>query len=491
MSYVLRPYQEKSKELIKEKFKQGIKKIILWAQTGAGKGLIMADIAHDSYIRGNKILVVMRRRDLIFQTHANFLRYLKINCSIIMGNHKKLMDKNHPIQITSIDTLSRRIGKSEYEFLKTYNLIMVDEAHDTTSSSYTDFFNFIGDRFYVGYTATPFSIGKKPLSFWEDYVKPIEAHELRDQGYLVPARIYAPKEQINTRGIKRTGGDFNQKQLSSIAQDGVIVGDIIEHYKKFGDFRPTVLFAVNIEHSKLLCEAFNKAGISASHCDQSDCKNIREKAIQELKNEKIKILCNVNIFSTGIDIPEASVAILARPTLSKILFLQQVGRVLRTHLGKKDAVIIDHAGNTLRHGSPYMIREAEIGGQKKEIIKKIKMFVCPRCYYVMDYFQSPCQGCGATNEEKKERTINQVDGSLELINDNNPHIVNEKKFAGFGKIKNTLSQLIYLEKSLKWKPNAKYFKLHGAYGDEIFYYSKELGLPKWLQKVTMKNIKTS
>ena len=447
--------------------------------TGSGKGLLMADIASDVISRGKKCLVVMRRRELIFQTQKNFKNYLGVECGIVMGSEKSNFDC--PIQITSIDTVSRRFP----EFLKEFSLVIVDEAHDTTSASYEKFFEFLGDKIFCGFTATPFSISGKTLSFWEDYVLPISAADLRDEGHLCPIDCYAPAMQIETKGIKKVAGDFNEKQLFDAASEKAIVGDVVENYKKYGLNRPAILFAVNIEHSQMMADVFNKAGISATHLDNSHCQDERQSNIDKLKKGEIKILCNVNLFSTGVDIPELAICIMVRPTMSEVLFVQQVGRVLRNPPGKGSAVLIDHAGNCYRHGLPYDDREAAIGSEavKKEKITTSKS--CDNCFAVVPIATRICPLCKhsfevASERDGKKREINSVDGQLKKI-----------ESLEFFRIKKELDRLNDLSKYVGWKPNRKYFLLHERFGDKIFKYEKELGINTWAKQTIMEGTKRS
>ena len=140
MNYTLRDYQELGKNQLREKISQGYKKIILWAMTGAGKGLWMSDLAASLVKNNKKVLVIMRRRNLIRQTKKNFLKYNNLSCSIIMGQARP--NPENPIQICSIDTIRNRIKNEKYNFLKDFDFVIVDEAHDTTSPSYDKFFNF-------------------------------------------------------------------------------------------------------------------------------------------------------------------------------------------------------------------------------------------------------------------------------------------------------------------------------------------------------------
>jgi len=480
MKFQLRDYQLRGNQMLRKSISEGNKKVLYWAQTGAGKGLVMANLAKSALDKSKKVLTVMRRRELIFQTQENYKNYYGINASIIMGQEKGF-NPDSPVQICSIDTVRSRMDK--LEFIKNYELIIIDEAHDTTSPSYQKLFEFLGDKIYIGFTATPFCIGNKRLEFWDTFIKPIEAHELRDQNYLVPARVFAPAK-MDLTGIKKVStGDYNNKQLFAMASDSKIVGDIVETWQKYG-VGATVLFAVNKAHSKLMAHAFREAGIPATHIDESHNSAERKKAVADLKSGKISILCNVNIFSTGIDIPQILTIILARPTASEVLYIQQVGRGLRTFQGKEYCIILDHAGNSIdRFGLPYDVRQAAVGegsGFKNtpESDPTSSSKQCPECFAILEKNEKECLYCGA--ELKRERVVENVSGELVEL-ESTPKVLKFKKF------KTELDKLTQLTKTKGFKPNWKYFKLYDRFGMEIYEFEKELGLPGWIPKYANKD----
>jgi superfamily II DNA or RNA helicase len=479
--FQLRDYQEKGNALLRDAILKGNSRILYWLQTGGGKGLIMANLTQSALKKGRRVLTVMRRRELIFQTRENYRKYYGINGSVIMGSEKGF-DKSNPCQICSIDTVRARLDK--LEFLKEYDLIIVDECHDTTSPSYQKFFDFLGNKIFIGFTATPFRVGNKSLDFWQTVVKPIEAHELRDEGHLTPARVFAPKKMDLTGIRKVSTGDYNTKQLFDMASDSKIVGDIVETWKKYGK-GATVLFAVNIAHSILMAHAFNEAGIRATHIDQSHSRDERAQAIKDLKDGMISVLCNVNIFSTGIDIPQIRTLILARPTTSEILYIQQIGRGLRPYLGKEYCIVLDHAGNSIdRFGLPYDIREAciEPGKGKKETDNEpaVKSRQCKQCFAILEPGFQVCPYCNA--ELKTEREIKTESGELIELGET-PKMLKFKKF------KSKLDQLDRTQKIKGFKTNWKYFKLYESFGKAAWEFHVELGLPVWIPKFADRNKK--
>ena len=444
MTVILRDYQFLGRKLLGEKLAQDFKKIIYWLQTGGGKGLAMSDLARNAKERNKKTLVIMRRQELIKQTAKNFKRYHQLDTSIIMGSFKGF-DPSKNIQISSIDTLTRRYKNPDYEFLKDFDIVQVDEMQDTTSKGYRNVFEWLGDKIFIGFTATPYAVGNKVHDFWETYIKPIEAHELRDRGFLTPVKIFRPTK-IDTSGLKTIGGDYDNVELFDRVSKLSVIGDIVDNYINNGKNKPAILFAVNKKHSIIMAEAFRKKGITAVHIDESHSSDERDAAIEGSRRGKHKVVCNVNIFSTGVDMPWVEVEISARPSQSEILVCQQWGRVLRpfkecarcqTAFGaeeecpvcgscvyryeKQNAIIFDHAGNCDRHGYPYDIREAELTKEgKKKKKKKLKerpvpTVVCDKCFAIYEPSQDSCPECGWIR--KKPNNVNEEDGELREVSE--------------------------------------------------------------------------
>ena len=488
--------------MFRQRIAAGDEKVMGWLNTGGGKSIIFREIIRGLNQNNKNVLLVMRRRELVFQG-VDHVKAIGHTPSILMGTTKGYDTKNS-VQVCSIDTVVRR--EIDYNF---FDYIIIDECHDCVSDSYKKFLDkFTNNQIFIGLTATPFMIGNKVHSFWDSVVKPIESHELRDLGFLVDADVFAPAS-INTSGIKIQGGDFNKKELFERASKLEIIGDIVDTYKKYGENKRAILFAVNIQHSEILCAAFNRSGIPAIHCDQSHDINFRKKAINKLKSGEIKILCNVNIFSTGVDIPQAEIGIMARPTRSEVLYIQQLGRLLRpfkkclkcrTERGaegkchvcgsleleyeKSKAIILDHGNNTDAHGMPFDVRDAVLSEDDKKAKKKKELNeekepitkVCKSCFFYNPSGVTHCKSCGEPFK-KSNAEINEVGGELTRI---------DPKTALLDRMKRRLAYYETLGRQYNWKPTAKYFKMHTEFKDKIFQFNDELELPRWLESVVQK-----
>jgi superfamily II DNA or RNA helicase len=306
-----------------------------------------------------------------------------------MANYPKGKNPSDLVLVASADTvISRKTDISGYD------LLVVDEAHLAVNGSFKKviegFSNYI-----VSVTATPY--GNEPLTHLaEAVVKPITTIELIEKGHLVNAKYFAPNVP-DLKGIKIKAGDYAEAELEKTMAP--LTGDIIKHWKLLGENRPTLCFAVNIVHSKKIVEAFNSQNIPALHLDAESTLAERDLAVKQLIDGHIKIISNVGIMNTGVDIPPLSCIILARPTKSVILHVQQLGRGTRPYLGKENFIVLDHAGNTIKHG--FITQEQEVfleGKPKKEKDSDISITICKSCYLV---FQGKiCPACSYDNTSR-------------------------------------------------------------------------------------------
>ena len=491
--FKLREYQQRAIDLTVERFKAGDKRVLNFMMTGGGKGLLMSEYNRMTVFKGRRVLNIMRRKSIVTQTADNYKKYHGLESSIIMQKHKTF-DQNKLIQVASIDTLSRRLDKLEW--LKQFDLFIVDECHDCTSPSYKQTLNWIGDKHVIGLTATPFPVGRKVHDFWQSCVKPIEAHELRDKGFLVPEKVYVPKI-LDFSKIKKLSGDFHQGQLFEEMSNLSVIGDIVKTYKEKGEGKKAILFAVNIRHSKILAEAFRREGIPAAHYDQEHTDEERKKGISDLRKGKIKVLTNVNIFSTGVDLPFAEVGILARPTMSEILDIQQRGRLLRpykicsycsTEFGgekacpncggvelkyeKKHAIFLDHANNFDRNGMTYAVRQpALVAEDLKKRSKKgdgkleLSLKRCPECGLFIERKDKECPDC-SYEFITKERIISEESGDLVLLSEE----LAEKKLKE--KILNRYGFWSKMNRDGKIRHDQIFYRLFREFKDDAFKFVK-------------------
>lgn len=453
----LRDYQQKGKELLYRNIQSGILNNILWLQTGGGKSVLFSDIISDIVKSDSYCVLAVRRRELIKQASANLDKF-KIPHGVYMANHHrwKPLEK---VQVCSIDTLDARYIYPHSDKKKV--AVVIDECHDCTprSRKYAKFFNEYPNSPKIGFTATPFTNN----CLWDAIVKPIEAHELRDMGFLVPDRTFVPNI-IDTSNVKISRGEFNEAELFEASSSKDIIGDFVRDWRDYARGRPTILFAVNVKHSKIICDEYNKAGIRATHIDAKTSSSERDRIFKQLINGEIKAVTNVNVASTGLDLPPVSCVQICRPTQSLIWHLQAIGRGLRPFQNKENCIIIDNAGNTLRHGSAYKVRSAELGKPAKkkvvDIDDQIDIKRCKKCNFVYEQKHTSCPNCGYSNP-KQERRINQKDGDLieyEMSEEEKQALVKRSFINDYWKLKSVVDRNNKL--NMKWL----WYKLEEKYG---------------------------
>jgi DNA repair protein RadD len=311
---------------------------LLVAPTGAGKTIIAAAIAR----RYRTVLVVAHRSELIAQSHK------------VMGSH-----------VLSMSILSAlNYGPSNIQ------LLIIDEAHRADAATYRRLIEKYAGVTRLGLTATPWRMDGKGLNdAFSHLVSVSNVKDLVAAGYLVPYVAFeAPDEALSQLPqLRKVGGDYDSKQLSSLVNTPRLVGNVVEEYKRHALGRPAVAFAVGITHSLSMASAFNAAGIRAVHVDGRASAEARAGALKQLAAREIDVVCNVNLFTEGWDCKEVRCVIMARPTASLTLYLQCAGRGMRPDEegGKQDLVILDHAGNMARHGYPDEEREWSLEGREQ------------------------------------------------------------------------------------------------------------------------------
>jgi DNA repair protein RadD len=399
----LRPYQEQALNEIRAHYANGRKKVLLKLPTGSGKTLIFCTVLKSVHAKGHKAIMVVRGKALVDQASQRLERE-GVPHGVQQAGHWRAMP-DEPIQICSIDTLYRR------KIAPDAHLIVIDECHMASSPSFRWLLDNYDENFILGVTATPYSKGGL-RHIADEMVAPISMTELIAQGYLVPAKYYIPsKIDLSGLAIDKKTGDYALGPLESRMDSAILFGDIIASYRRLGEDRPTLCFAVSVAHSIHLMENFNAAGIPSAHIEADTSLEARQKIIGELEANRIKIICSVGTMTTGVDIPCVSCIIMARPTKSYTLYVQAMGRATRTFPGKENFIVLDHAANIEEHGLIENEREIDLDGKESKE-RKIQIVMCKQCFRA--FVGTVCPSCstnkkGSSNEERNTSTDERVE----------------------------------------------------------------------------------
>ena len=326
---MLRDYQQKIFDKSVEAFKNGAKGICCVLPCRSGKSYIMARMIKGA--KGN-VLVLAHRHTLINQ-HKELLKGL----GVLTSN----------VRVESVFTEASRLGRYGPDDV---NLIIIDEAHLSEAASYRKVCEYYNCR-RVLFTATPARLDGKPLTLADTLITGITADELIKSGAISEYDYYAPDLNLDIDNVGMVAGEYNNGQLTELMCQSAIYGDVLKYYRLLGENRQAIAYCTSVKHSEQTAKMFCDNGIEAISIDGSMSQKERNKRMELFKGGKVQILCNCNLISEGVTLPNASVALLLRATMSLPLFIQQACRVLTPVAGKK-AVIIDFVNNVQKHGMP-------------------------------------------------------------------------------------------------------------------------------------------
>jgi superfamily II DNA or RNA helicase len=407
---ILRDYQATDLSRIVADMRAGKRRILYVLPTGGGKTSVAAYMLDGSRHRNQVGWFVVHRKELVDQTSIAFAR-AGIPHGIVMAGEP--LHPWQPIQIVLIGSLKRRARA-----LPPPNLIVTDEAHHANAASWDAMYAMYPQAWSIGLTATPRRLDGRGLGrHFDAMVLGPPMRWLIDNGYLADYRLFMPPPP-NVGDVKDVGGDFNQKQLKAALEKSTIVGDAITEYRRHSDHQRALVRSVDIGFSIEVAEKFRAAGYRAAHVDGTFDRDRRRNIFDAFRAGAIEVLSQVELAGEGVDIPGIEVAIDLRPTKSITMAKQFWGRALRMSDGKGRAIILDHAGNALRHGFPDDEIEWTLEDTKKKK-PSAPIFTCKACFASFPSRLRICPECGEIlydpNGNIGRARPDEVDGSLHEI----------------------------------------------------------------------------
>lgn len=401
----LRPYQQNLIDGGRNAYRDGKRAVLFNLPTGGGKTITASTVVHGAAHKSNTVWWLCHRRELVAQASQTF-HDLGIQHGTVQQGH--VSNPGALVQVGSIQTVAKRINE-----LPEPALIVFDECHHIGAASWAEIFHRFPRARVLGLTATPWRLDGQGLGNWfEAMIEGPTVAELIENGSLCRYRLFAPA-MPDLSGVGTAAGDYQRGALAAAMDKPQIVGDAIGHYTRLCAGKRAVVFAAGVENSKHIVAQFMASGIRAEHVDGSMTAHERDAAVDRFRRGETLILSNADLFGEGFDVPAIEAAILLRPTKSLSLYLQQVGRALRPLPGKSEAIILDHAGNSLLHGLPDDIREWSLDDREKKkraAPSEVPIKQCSECFFV--YRPAPkCPHCGHV-PEAKAREIEVVEGTL-------------------------------------------------------------------------------
>lgn len=429
LSYELRDYQQDLTQKIFAGWSAGSRRVLAQLPTGGGKTVVVSAIAQQFTQRGEKVLFLAHREELLLQAKEKLEPITGCTAGLIKAGYRAA--PLHQIQIASVQSLVRR--KLEFEA----GLVVVDEAHHSCAATYVKILERYPAAYILGVTATPArSDGQGFKNQYDALVLGQSVRELIDAGHLCDFRLFAAKSRIKAADVKVTAGDFNQRELAQRVNTSLTLGDVVGTWQKHAAAKRTVVFCVDVAHSGAVASAFFQAGYTAEHIDGETPATERRAILSRFRTGETTILTNCGIVSEGLDVPGIEAVQCLRPTRSLVLYLQMVGRGLRKSAGKNCLIILDHTENWIYHGLPdeehqWSLDPVSLGN----VDRAVECPDCQHCFRPQPHEQknreANCPNCGAIIQleelgegEAVERIVEHDDGAaLEEIDlETNPTV---------------------------------------------------------------------
>jgi len=394
---VLRDYQIKIIEEIKQSMREGHRAIILQSVTGSGKTAIAAEMIRLASLKKTRCWFICNRVELVLQT-ARALDKIGLSFGFIAAGFAQ--DKNCLIQICSIQTLYRRFSE-----LPRPDLIFWDEGHSIQARTWATVYEYFHSAYHIIMSATPCRLdGQGFRLFATHMVNGPDVSWLIQNGFLCDYRAFAPRE-FDSSSLKVRMGDYVKSDIEEKMMDKSITGNAVAEYKTKCSGKRNLVFCASVEHSIFVRDFFISEGIYAEHIDGKTDRSDRKESLARFEAGSLKILTSVDLVTTGLDIPAIECITFLRPTQSTSLAIQMMGRGLRPHPGKDHIIYLDHVGLFKKHGLPDDHREWSLDGVKKKPKDDIgSVKVCPVCFAAMPSLAKTCKECG--HSFIKEQTQN-------------------------------------------------------------------------------------
>lgn len=407
-------YQDRCIDGLRGAFRGGHHSPLLVSPTGSGKTVMFSYLAARLVESRKRVAIMAHREELTDQISATLGRFNVAHGMITAG---QLYDRRQPVHVASVFTLARRITRVEVP-----DYAICDEAHhaigaSTWGKTIACWREANPALRLIGVTATPERLSGEGLGeTFDTMILGPSTRELIDAGKLSPYRLFAPAQAVDLSGVGTQAGDFKRGQLAGAMDKPAIIGSAVGEYRKLMDGAPAVAFCVSVEHAQHTAEQFRAAGYRAVCLDGTMEKGLRRDIVRDFGRGAISVLTSCDIVSEGFDVPGIVGAICLRPTQSLALYLQQVGRSLRTAPGKEAAIILDHVGNSTRHGMPDDSRDWSLLGRpkKKGSSDNVACRQCEKCFAVSPAAASKCRDCGAPFPVKP-REVAEIEGELSEV----------------------------------------------------------------------------
>ncbi len=422
--FVLRPYQQEAVDATVRYFRQHPEPAVIVLPTGAGKSLVIAELAR---LARGRVLVLAHVKELVEQNHTKYLAYGLEADIFAAGLNRK--ESNSKVVFGSVQSVARNLN----HFDDNFSLVIIDECHRISLSEDSQYQQIIRHlQKYnhllriLGLTATPYRLGSGWIyqyhyhgmvkgdehCFFRECIYELPLHYMIKNKFLVPPeRLDMPVLQYDFSQISiNKSGIFNEQELNlSLKKQQRVTPKIVAQIIDYAlPLQGCMIFAATVEHAKEILSYLPKHTAALVTADTPAAE--RQNVIKQFKNKKLHFLVNVSVLTTGFDAPHVDVIAILRPTESVSLYQQIVGRGLRLAEGKTQCLILDYAGN------PHDLFRPEVGSTKPNSSSVPVQIFCPLCQFantfwgkctsdgqIVEHYGRRCQGWEEDEKVKKQQ----------------------------------------------------------------------------------------
>ena len=344
----LRDYQQEAIDNLKKMREDGKTIALLYHATGVGKTITAAT---DAKAVGGRTLFLVNALKLASQAKETFAKvWPEATLGEYTGSQK---DMTQTVIFATVQSISKDLEK----FSPTdFDYLIVDECHHAAANTYQKIFTYFHPKFILGLTATPErSDGEDMLELFQNVAHKMDLKIAVERGVLVPIRCIRVKTNIDLTDVRINGIKYNSQDLESklfIPERNQL---IVDTYLKYVNGKKTVIFCASVDHAAEIAKLLRDNGVKAEAVSGRDRVEVREKILKDYETGSTNVLCACDLLNEGWDSPHTTVLFMARPTMSKTIYLQQLGRGTRRCPGKEDLLVIDFVDNANMFNMPYSL----------------------------------------------------------------------------------------------------------------------------------------
>lgn len=407
----LRPYQNDALDAVAKAVQDGNNRLLIKKPTGTGKTVMFAELPRrlrawlEQFPKGQRKMLVIAHREELLDQAVEKIRKNMPGAMVSIEQGDRHANRYCDVIVASIQTLAAMKFRRLKDLMRfsDFRLVVIDEAHHAAAATYRTALVHLGflpaadasdkenieaatetdavemakhlaqwdavapkDRILVGVTATPNRTDAVGLGcVFQDIVYNYSLKQAIADGYLVPIVPWCVETTVSLDAVKTTAGEFNQRDLADTVNTPHRNALAVEAWVTYAADRQTLVFAVDVDHARMLTEAFQVVGIKAEYVTGETPKDERRRLLEDFRRGRIQVLCNCMVLTEGTDLPMVSCILNAKPTKSATLYEQMIGRGLRVHpddpvgperaaaaadaLKKRDCIVLDVVDVARRH----------------------------------------------------------------------------------------------------------------------------------------------